>query len=532
MKCRTASVLLIAFLVSAALFSIPAVAQQSCESLASIKIPKVTITLAKAGAPGFELPAQSGFVNAPPRKVNVPFCRVQAYSTPSSDSHIGIEVWLPAAANWNGKFLAAGNPGFIGSLSSSGLANMMEQGYVAGGTDTGHLDADFPADVGGFQWAIGHPEKWADWGYRAVHEMAVVTKTLAQAYYGKPVQHSYWNSCHNGGNQGLSEAQRYPDDFDGIVAMDPAFYISHLQPGSLYMSWVALKDGKNGPGFIPTAKLALLNKAALAACDGNDGLVDGLITDPTTCKFDPTVLQCKGADADSCLTAGQVDTAKKIYAGEKFKDGTQAYAGYEPGSELNWDFMIDRGPFTVNINYFKGMVFQDPKWDFRTFDPDRDTRLAIERTGKYVDNNNPDLRPLKKAGGKLMIVASWNSMALAPLQLVEYYQSVEKVMGGLPQTQDFFRLFAIPGAGGCPGFMGNSGDFKAMEAMQAWVEKGQAPDQIVYSYREAGGAAAGMGTPGKVIRTRPVCAYPKVSKYNGSGDVNDAANFSCVAPGK
>ena len=515
MNHRTAPVMLILLVTCLTLVSIPAAAQQPCESLKSIKIPKITITSVTTGTPGYALPSQAGAMgNTPARKIQVPFCRIEAYSAPTSDSHIGIEVWLPAAANWNGNFLAAGNPGFIGSLSSAGLAGIMERGYVAAGTDTGHVDA-------AFEWAIGHPEKWADWGYRAVHEMVVVTKTMAEKYYGKPIQYSYWNSCHNGGNQGLNEAQRYPDDFDGIVASDPAFWISHLQPGSLYISWVALKDGVGGPSYIPPAKVALLNKAAIAACDENDGLKDGLIEDPTKCKFDPASIQCKGADSDSCLTAGQVDTAKKIYAGAKFKDGTPIYSGFEPGSELNWNFMIEKEPFSVNINYFKGMVFQDPNWDFKTFDVDRDTKLGIERTAKHVDGNNPDLRPFKKSKGKLIIVSSWNSLALPPRQITEYYKSVEKVMGGLQQTQDFARLFSIPGAGGC--VVGEN--FKAFEAMQEWVEKGKAPDQITYSHSEG-------GRGGKVYRTRPVCAYPRVSKYKGSGDINDAANFTCVSPGK
>ena len=213
--------------------------------------------------------------------------------------------------------------------------------------------------------------------------------------------------------------------------------------------------------------------------------------------------------SDSCLTAGQVDTAKKIYAGAKFKDGTPIYSGFEPGSELNWNFMIEKEPFSVNINYFKGMVFQDPNWDFRTFDVDRDTRLGIERTGKYVDGNNPDLRPFKKAGGKLIIVSSWNSLALPPRQVTEYYKSVEKVMGGPQQTQDFARLFSVPGAGGCPGFVMNAGDFKALEAMQEWVEKGKAPEQIIYSHREAGGMSAGMGSPGKSIAPGRYAPIPR-----------------------
>jgi len=513
MKHLAGSVLYGALVTFFALISLPAAAQQTCESLKSVKIPNVTITSVTAGSPGYELSAQGGgFMSAPARKIKVPFCRIEAFAAPSSDSHIGIEVWLPAAENWNGKFLAAGNPGFIGSLSSAGLAGIMERGYVAGGTDTGHVDQ-------GFEWAIGHPEKWADWGYRAVHEMVVVTKTMAEKYYGKSIQYSYWNSCHNGGNQGLNEAQRYPDDFDGIVASDPAYWISHLQPGSLYISWVALKDGVGSPSYIPPAKITSLNKAAIAACDENDGLKDGLIEDPTKCKFDPATIQCKGADSDSCLTAAQVDTAKKIYAGAKFKDGAPIYSGFEPGSELNWNFMIEKEPFSVNINYFKGMVFEDPDWDFHTFDVDRDTRLAIKKTSAYVDGNNPDLRPFKKAGGKLMIVSSWNSLALPPRQVTEYYRNVEKVMGGPAQTHDFARLFSIPGAGGC--VVGP--DFMAFEAMQEWVEKGKAPEKIIYSHR-------GGGRGGKVTRTRPVCAYPKVANYKGSGDINDAANFVCVEP--
>ena len=515
MNHRTVPVTLILLLAGFALASTPAAAQQPCESLKSVNIPNMTITSVTAGSPGYELPGQAGAMgNMPARKIQFPFCRIEAFSAPTSDSHIGLEVWLPAEANWNGKFLAAGNPGFIGSLSSAGLAGIMERGYVAGGTDTGHVDA-------GFEWAIGHPEKWADWGYRAVHEMVVLTKTMAEKYYGRPIQYSYWNSCHNGGNQGLNEAQRYPDDFDGIVASDPAFWISHLQPGSLYISWVALKDGVGGPGYIPPAKVTLLNKAAIAACDENDGLKDGLIEDPPKCKFDPASIQCKGADSDSCLTAGQVDTAKKIYAGAKFNDGTPIYSGFEPGSELNWNFMIEKEPFSVNLAYFKGMVFQDPDWDFHTFDVDRDTKLGIERTAKYVDGNNPDLRPFKESSGKLIIVSSWNSLALPPRQVSEYYKSVEKVMGGPRQTQDFARLFSIPGAGGC--VVGEN--FKAFEALQEWVEKGKAPDQIIFNHTES-------GRGGKVYRTRPVCAYPKLSKYKGSGDINDAANFTCVSPGE
>ncbi len=501
------------------LFNFSVSAEQSCESLKSIEIPNVTITSVEKGNPGYELPGTTGFINTPPRKINAPFCRIKAVSRPTADSDIGIEIWLPDPANWNGRFLAVGNPGFIGSIASGGIASNMEKGYVSAGTDTGHVDE-------GFEWAIGHPEKWADWGHRAVHEMAIVTKTLAHAYYGKPVEYSYWNSCHNGGNQGLNEAQRYPDDFDGIIAEDPAFNITHLQPGSLYISWLALKDGVGGPGYIPVDKLKTINKAVLDACDKNDGLVDELIEDPTTCNFDPVSIQCSDKDQATCLTSGQVDTARKIYEGAKFDDGTQIYTGFERGSELTWTMMIEKEPFMVNLNYFKGIVFEDPNWDFRTFDVDRDTRLGIKKAANAVDGNDPDLKPFKDAGGKLMMLTSWNSTALPPRQLVKYYESVEKAMGGYDKTQDFARLFTEPGSSGCSAFANPQG-FKIFDAMVDWVEKGKAPDKIIYPYTKGGGMM-GMGAKPEVYRTRPVCAYPKHSRYKGSGDINDAANFECV----
>ena len=522
MKHPVGSILCAVFL-AILIFTLPAAAQQSCESLKSIKIPNVTITSVEKGGPGYELAAQGGgFMNMPAQKIQAPFCRIQAVSAPSSDSHIGIEVWLPDASNWNGKFLAVGNPGFIGSIASAGIARNMEQGYVSAGTDTGHVDP-------GFEWAIGHPEKWADWGHRAVHEMVVVTKTLANAYYGKPIQYSYWNSCHNGGNQGLNEVQRYPEDFDGIIAEDPAFFITHLQPGSLYISWLALKDGVGGPGYIPTAKLAVINKAALDACDANDGLVDGLIEYPPGCEFDPASIQCKDGDGSDCLTAAQVDTVRKIYEGAKFNDGSPIYTGFERGSEPTWTMMIEKEPFSVNMNYFKGIVFEDPDWDFRTFDVDRDTRLGIKKAAAAVDANDPNLKPFKDAGGKIMMVVSWNSTALPPRQLVKYYETVEKTMGGRENTQDFARLFAVPGSSGCSAFANPEG-FKVFEALQAWVEEDKAPDKIIFPHTKGGGMMGGGAR--EVYRTRPVCAYPKQARYKGSGDINDAASFSCIDPSK
>ena len=492
-------------------FWITASAQQSCESLKSLELPNVTITSASAITPPWKVPAQTGFLStAEDLSVAVPFCRIEGFSAPTSDSHIGFEVWLPDPANWNGRFLAAGNPGFIGSIARGALAGIVQRGYVTASTDTGHVDE-------GFEWAIGHPEKWADWGHRAVHETAVVTKAFAQRYYGKAVQYSYWNSCHNGGNQGLNEAQRYPEDFDGIVAGDPAFHISHLQSGSLYISWVALKDGVGAPGYIPPEKYPILHRAVLDSCDAIDGLVDGILEDPRQCHFDPTSIRCHGPDGQACLTAPQVETAKKIYAGARFADGTQIYSGMERGSELGWS-LLTKGPdpFWVNVAYFKGMVFEDPNWDFRTFDVDRDTRLAEAKTGAAVDSLNPNLQPFKDSGGKLILYQSWNETGLPPRTLIEYYTSVEKALGGPAQTRDFTRLFIVPASAGCPGFR-NAEDFATLSAVQKWVEEGVAPDRIIYSHRHEN----------QVYRSRPVCPYPEVSHYQGNGNPDDAGSFIC-----
>ena len=235
-----------------------------------------------------------------------------------------------STARWNGKFEAVGNGGFIGQIGYSALAAALNRGYATASTDTGHASGNDES------WALGHPEKLIDWSYRAVHEMTVDSKLIIAAFYGKPAKLAYWNGCSTGGKQGLTEAQRYPADFDGIVAGAPANYITHLQAGGVYTSWVRLKDGEQRANFIPSAKMPYLHKAALDACDAKDGVTDGVIADPRRCNFDPKTIQCPGADAATCLTAAQVQTAQLIYAGAKYNDGKQIFPGFEPGSELLW----------------------------------------------------------------------------------------------------------------------------------------------------------------------------------------------------
>ncbi len=515
--------LLLIFLAGFVLASMPAAAQQSCESLATLKIPSVTITMAKSIAPppDFEVPSLPGKYGTPAGlKVSVPFCRVAGFAAPTSDSHISFEVWLPTTAHWNGKYFGAGNPGFVGAISYGGMSREVARGYATASTDTGHADAEATGALP--PWAIGHPEKVTDWGYRAVHEMTVAAKQIIRAYYGKAPRLSFWSSCHEGGNQALTEAQKYPTDYDGIAAGDPAYDITHLQAVSVYLSWVSLKDGVKAPGYIPPSKYPAINRAVLDACDGLDGVRDGIIENPMLCHFDPASIQCPAKeDYASCLTPAQVQTARLVYAGARFNDGTQIYPGLEPGSELDWGMMLGGPePMAINKDFFATVVFQNAGWDWHTFDVSRDTRLADERVGVMVNMTDPNLRPFKEHGGKLLMYQSWQEAAIPPGGLVDYYQHVQAAMGGPGKTQDFARLFMVPGEGMCSGFdVRGPGAFNAQDVIEKWRETNVPPDKIIASHRVGG----------VVDRTHPVCPYPQAAIYKG-GDPYDAANFTCGIP--
>jgi feruloyl esterase len=492
-------------------------AQQSCDSLTSLRIPNATITSAVSITPPPDLVMTLPAGPAGPGArldVTVPLCRLIAFSTPTSDSHITFELWLPSVANWNGKFQAVGNGGFIGQIGYGAMASALKRGYATASTDTGHVSGNDES------WALGHPEKLVDWAYRAVHEMTVDSKAIIRAFYGSAPKLSYWNGCSTGGKQGLTEAQRYPNDFDGIIAGAPANYITHLQAGSMYISWVALKDGVGAPGYIPPAKYAVLHKAALAACDAKDGLADGVIEDPTRCGFDPKTIQCKDADAPECLTAPQVETAQLIYAGAKYSDGKQIFPGFEPGSELGWGAMA-AGPQPVGIatGFFQYMVFSDPNWDFRTFDVDRDTQTADSRIGSVVNAIDPDLKAFDARGGKIIMYHGWSDQLIAPMNSINYYGEVLSAMGGAQKTQEFMRLFMVPGMQHCQGGPGPN-TFDSVTALEQWREHKVAPEKIVASH----------STNGTTDITRPLCPYPQAAIYKGTGDTNEAKNFSCGNP--
>lgn len=513
---RVKFVWLAVLLVGFALMAATASAQESCESLKSLKISGVTIASAETYGPQHVLAipiSASPFATARTLRVSTPICRVVAYATPTSDSHIGFEVWLPGIASWNKKFEGVGNGGFIGSIDYDEMEAGFDRGYAIAGTDTGHKGADE-------SWALGHPQQLVDWAYRSAHLMTVASKQIVKAYYGTPAKLAYWNGCSTGGKQGLTEAQKYPDDYDAIVAGAPANYITHMQAATEYAAWYALKDGLNAPQYIPSSKLPMIHQAVLNACDALDSVKDGVIEDPMLCRFHPKSIECHGEDGPGCLTAAQVKTAQIVYDGANFSDGKQIFPGLERGTELDWKYMIGGPtPGPIADGFFHYMVFDNPNWDFRTFNVDRDTRYADKKVGAIVNAIDPNLKAFEAHGGKLLMYHGWADQFISPQNSINYYNSVAAKMGGAKKTQQFARLFMVPGMQHCRGGVGPT-NFDPLSAVEKWREEGIAPAKMI----------ASKSANGKVVETRPLCPYPQAAIYKGGGDTNNAANFVCGNP--
>ena len=497
---------------------------------ADLGLPHTTITVAEAVTPPFTPPetfSSRGFTVD-----DVSFCRVAGTSRPEAGSEIRFEVWLPPADAWNGRFQGIGSGGSAGAIRYPQLAAAMRGGYAAVATDNGHTSTS------GFDgsWSLGHPARLVDFGYRAQHEATVAGKAVTGAYYGRPADHSYFVGCSQGGHHALMEAQRYPDDYDGIVAGAPANYWIGLMTGEL---WAGLATTKTPGQDLPREKLPLLGAAVLEACDAIDGLGDGLIDDPRACDFDPGVLECAGADGADCLTTGQVAAARAIYAGPvRPSTGEQIFPGYPPGSEWfeapdgrgGWGRYwsgIER-PGGSTADFMRYSVFEDGDYDITGFDFDDDWVLANTRPlgagaddtlGSALNAVDADLSAFQARGGKLISYHGWADALITGLYAVEYYESVVAEQGGLEETADFYRLFMAPGVAHCRGGPGPD-RFDAVTALERWVEDGVAPDRMV----------ASKVVGGEVTRTRPLCPYPQVARYAGSGSIDDADNFACVAP--
>jgi feruloyl esterase len=386
------------------------------------------------------------------------------------------------------------------------MARAVSQGYATASTDTGH-------GTGGGSFAAGHPEKLVDFGYRAVHEMTVHAKEAIQAFYEKPAARAYWNGCSTGGRQALMEAQRFPADYDGILAGAPANYMSHLQPWSL---WIPKAVHATPESFIPPAKYATLHKAAIEACDMLDGVKDGVIENPMACHFDPAAIECKGADSDACLTKPQVEAARKLYRpATNPRTGAFIFPGYEPGSEGGWAGLAGQQPMAIPVDTFKYVVDNNPSFDWQSFDFDKGVALAEKGFAESVDAVDPDLRPFTGHGGKLILYHGWNDQLIAPRNTINYFNSVQYVMGNA-RMEDSVRLYMVPGMAHCGGGDG-TGTFDMMETLDKWVTANQAPKEVVASRINP-------------ARTRPLCPYPQVAVYKGSGNTDEAANFSCRIP--
>ena len=484
----------------------------TCDSLAALDLKDTRMTAAEVVPAGGYKPAKAFFLPTPPDTYAAlpAFCRVAGTISPVPDSTIAFEVWLPVDG-WNGKMVGVGNGGYSGEIWFPFMAKPLAAGYVAAGTDTGHQGSAVDAS-----FALKHPEKVVDFGSRAVHELALKAKAITVAFYGSPPRRAYWNGCSSGGRQGLMSAQRYPSDFDGIVAGAPANYMTRLSARYVVVTQTIHKDG----GLIPPEKLALLHRAVLDACDTLDGVKDGVIENPMRCAFDPAVLQCQGTDAANCLTAPQVASAVALYA-PMTNPLTQVnlFPGVAPGSEIHWATGVGPmlpEPRPLATGLFEYIVFQKKGWDWRTFDIVRDMNKVEIEAGPTIDAIDPNLTGFLDRGGKLLQYHGWADPGIPPLNSIGYYESVRAALDD-PLDRSY-RLFMVPGMDHCAGGEGPS-QFDALGALDAWMETGKPPESIIASRIDSAGA---------VDRTRPLCPYPKVAVYRGEGSTDDAANFSCA----
>ena len=492
----------------------------TCESLGTLKIGDTTLVGESVAAGAYKHSPSRYDIPRPPPDFSAlpPFCRVTGSVRPTKDSDIRFEVWLPVK-DWNGKLLGIGSGGLAGTIGDFAMAAPLARGYAVANTDTGHQGR-----VDMAEWALGHPQKVVDFGHRAVHEMTRAAKAVISAYYGSQPRHAYWDGCSEGGHEGLSEAQRYPEDYDGIAVGAPANYLTHLHASGLWVSHAVHKDP---PSFIPSDKLPAFHTAVLKACDAIDGVVDGVLEDPRQCTFDVRQMQCRSADGLDCFTAAQIEGIRKVYGGTKNpRTGQQLFPGPLMGSELDeeapglhWMYGTAVPPanlaHSISEASYKFIILENASWDWKSFDFDKDVAFADRKLGSTLNAIDPDLSKFKARGGKLLQYHGWGDPSISPLNSVNYYRSVQSKMG---DTQSFYRLFMVPGMAHCQGGPGTD-QFDKVAVLERWVEQGIAPDQILASH----------ATAGKVDRTRPLCPLGKVAKWKGTGSTDDAANFACAA---
>jgi feruloyl esterase len=513
----------------------------SCERLASLSLPNVTITLAQVVQPGaFVVPSNApregggssalagtigpvpdvpGRVTAntaglglgynggrgiPPFSTLPAFCRVAATLKPSPASDIRMEMWMPIAG-WNGNFRGTSPNGLGGVLNYNAMAVGLTDGFAIASTDTGHQGGDTA-------W-MRDPERITDFAGRAMHETTVVGKALASAYYGAPPKYSYMIECGGGSAAGLHEVQKYPADYNGVVVGGHAAHLTRQIFGQL---WPWLATHPNGVAILPSAKLTILHDAVLNTCDRLDGVKDGLLENPLKCSFDPKEIACKAGDAANCLNAMQVEAVQKIYAGPTNpRTHEQIWSPLFRGSELDWSFFTESAaPIGIATSALR-MILDDPTWDYRRVDFDRHVAAADRSDIARLNASNPDISAYVHGGGKLILSGGWNNALVPAGAVLDYYASVEAKVG-LQDTRNGVRLYMVPGMIECNGGPGTD-TFDMLGVMRRWVERGEAPSVVPASRIEHG----------TVVRTRPLCPYPQVATYRGSGSTDDARNFVC-----
>jgi feruloyl esterase len=526
----------------------------SCESLADFKAANVTITVAKT------VDALSSISPALARSTaTTPFCRVGGFISPTKDSHIGFEVWLPPDITWNHKFEAVGNGGLSGALNYRAILPGLNRGYATMTTDLGHTNTP-PNSVEDATWALGHPEKVVDYSYRAEHESTLAAKQIVDAYYGAGAQHAYYMGCSAGGIQGLTELLRYPKDFDGYVV--GAATPDHLGQEMLAF-WNTMVASLATPAdALKPVQIELVHKKILEQCAGKNGGAAGdpFLSDPTACDFKPKSLQCSGGqDPASCLTPAQVAVFDKIYQGPRNPRTKQLlFSGMTPGTELGWSryFTGKTNPVDADrpwAGFMAYMVLSDPDYltqqKYQSFDFDKDFTAVRNRivAGESLDaswnTRNRDLEAFSSAGGKVIQYHGWDDPNIPSLEAVKLFNDIvadqakrHRLTAQQAQaaTQRFYRLFMVPGMGHCNGGDGPSNfgqggggaanaspESDTLSALEVWVEKGVAPEKFIGSRMDAKTSTVNM--------TRPICAYPKIPVWDGTGKVEEAGSFACAA---
>ncbi len=513
--------------------------QQECGKLTDLKIPQVKIQSAELMQAAVDkTPTMLGM----PQELKLPaYCKVKGDASPTADSDIKFELWMPAAADWNGEFLQLGNGGLAGSINTAFMTLPLSHGFAIAATDDGHTGGGTDGS-----WAAGHPEKVIDFGYRAVHETSVHSREIIAAFYGKAQKYAYFSGCSEGGREAMMEAQRFPEDFNGIIAGSAAGPWMELMAGFAWNAQALMKDPAS---YVPEAKRPAIEKAALAACGDQQKVADPFIKDPEACKFDAAVLLCKAGDSNDCLTAAQVTAVKKIYSGAVDSAGKKIAVGYEAGAEAEpgppgvsyASYVYGPAPgaslaLIFSSAFYGNFVFGEGKYSSLNFNFDKDVAIADQKVGAILNATNPDLKAFKARGGKLLEYHGWYDGSPSPLLAVKYHDAVVGTMGGERNVDGFYRLFMAPGMMHCglgpgPNAFGDMLDSShygdpqqdIFAALRGWVEEGKAPGEIIATKYEHD-----MPTQ-PVVMTRPLCPYPEQAIWNGKGNPEEAGSWACKA---